>query len=146
MIWSYQAENNQMRFSTAAESSSEQPENNWHARHLAFGLLFTAALSCVFLLSQYLSIEGTIVLTAFNVVFVSMTFPLIGSLKLKVALLLGCEIVGSLWMRTFSLLASRTDAGIAGVFRFLGPLVNLGWVIAFYSVTLTVLANVGRED
>jgi len=68
-----------------------------------------------------------------------------GSLAVKIAMLLGCEVVGSLWIRIFSLLASRNE-GIAGAFYFLSPFVNLGWVITFYSVTLTVLANIGRED
>lgn len=145
MIKSYQKKHNQIRFSTLARASSGKTESNWHVEHLAFGILVTAVLSCVFLLFRYLSIEDTVVLTAFNVVFVSMTFPLNGSLTVKVALLLGCEIVGSLWTRIFSLLASRNE-GIAGVFHFLSPFVNLGWVITFYSVTLTVLANIGRED
>ena len=145
MIESYQKQHNQMRFLTSARASSRKTESNWHVRHLVFGILVAAVLSCIFLLFQYLSIEDTVVLTAFNVVFVSMTFPLNGSLTVKVALLLGCQIVGSLWTRMFSLLASRNE-GIAGVFRFLSPFVNLGWVITFYSVTLTVLANIGRED
>ena len=143
---SYQKEHNQIRLSTFGKASSGKKENNWHVTHLAFGIFVTAVLSCIFLLFQYLSIEDTVVLTAFNVVFVSMTFPLNGSLAVKVTMLLGCEVVGSLWIRMFSVLASRNE-GIASVFYFLSPFVNLGWVITFYSVTLTVLANlVARED
>ena len=145
MINSYQKEHNQIRFSTVQRALSGKTESNWHVRHLVFGMFVAAVLSCVFLLFQYLSIEDTVVLTAFNVVFVSMTFPLNGSLAVKVAMLVGCEVVGSLWTRIFLLLASRNE-GIAGVFHLLSPFVNLGWVIAFYSVTLTVLANIGRED
>jgi len=145
VIKSYQKEHNQIQFSTFGRVSSGKTESNWHVKHLTFGIFVTAVLSCIFLLFQYLSIEDTVVLTAFNVVFVSMTFPLNGSLAVKIAMLLGCEVVGSLWIRIFSLLASRNE-GIAGAFYFLSPFVNLGWVITFYSVTLTVLANIGRED
>jgi hypothetical protein len=145
VIKSCQREHNRIRSSTFGRASNGKTEGNWHVKHLAFGMFVTAVLSCIFLLFQYLSIEDTVVLTAFNVVFVSMTFPLNGSLAVKATMLLGCEVVGSLWIRIFSLLASRNE-GIAGAFLFLSPFVNLGWVITFYSVTLAVLANIGRGD
>jgi hypothetical protein len=145
VIKSCQREHNRIRSSTFGRASNGKTEGNWHVKHLAFGMFVTAVLSCIFLLFQYLSIEDTVVLTAFNVVFVSMTFTLNGSLAVKATMLLGCEVVGSLWIRIFSLLASRNE-GIAGAFLFLSPFVNLGWVITFYSVTLTVLANIGRGD
>jgi len=137
-------ENNHMGCFTSGKASAGKTGDNWNVKHVAFGIAFSTVLSYAFLVSNYLSIENGVILMAFNLVFVSMTFPLNGALTTKVALLLACEVVGSLWTKIFSLLAGSNE-GIASVFSFLGPFVNLGWMITFYSVTLTILASTGRE-
>jgi len=81
----------------------------------------------------------------FNILFVFLTFPLSGTLKRKLLLLLLGNIIGFSWNYLFSLLA-YTTANYFGQFSntlyiILSPFVNLVWIVSFWSFSLTAIAN-----
>jgi len=56
--------------------------------HTLFGLLFVAVASCIFLALFLVSKETIFALAMFNFLFISLTFPLNGTLQRKVSMLL----------------------------------------------------------
>jgi hypothetical protein len=97
------------------------------------------------LFSHYVGDGSIFMLIAFNFLFVSLTFPLNGSLASKVLLLSAGNAVGLLWVLLVSMfahvLADYFGAAFNVLYLILGPFVNLMWIVTFYSLSLTVLAN-----
>jgi hypothetical protein len=116
------------------------------------GFFIATVISCILLSTQ--SSDVAFVLIAFNFFFVSLTFPLNGLLVAKVLLLALGNLIGLLWNYLFSLFTYGVAYYVQGFFNvvwsFLGPLVNMMWIVTFYSVSLTFLSSLridqqGRE-
>lgn len=113
--------------------------------HIVLGFLVATVFSCAILFSHYVSDESVFMLIAFNFLFASLTFPLNGSLATKALLLSMGNIIGVLWVFLFSMfihaVADYFGAAFNALYLILGPFVNLVWIVTFYSLSLTVLAN-----
>jgi len=120
-------------------------EDQWRIKHLIFGF-FVGAIAFYILLSlPYISNESACMLAIFNFLFVSLTFPLNGTLAKKLSLLLVGNFVGVLWNQLFSLFAYAIVYQFGEIFNalyvILSPFVNLVWLVSFWSVGLTFLAD-----
>jgi hypothetical protein len=118
-------------------------------KHLAFGFFVGVITSYMFLSSSYISTESKCMIIIFNFLFISLTFPLNGTLAKKLSLLLIGNIVGLLWNYLFSMLA-YTFAYYAGEFFntlyiILNPFINLTWIVSFWSLSLTILAKSKKQ-
>jgi hypothetical protein len=119
---------------------------NFRLDHLIVGFCAGGFSSCTILFTRNIIEESVYTLSIFNFLFVSLIFPLKGTLVNKLLLLLMGDIVGWLWNFVFSML----KLAITGVFFdtlyvVLSPFLNLIWVVPFWSISLTVLANSKRK-
>jgi hypothetical protein len=113
--------------------------------HLVFGSFAGAIASYALLSSHWISDESAFMLIIFNFVFVSLTFPLNGTLRRKLCMLLLGNVVGLVWNYVFSLFAVTTTSYFGELFEALylifNPFFNLVWIVSFWSLSLTVLAG-----
>lgn len=120
-------------------------ESGWRVNHLISGFFIVAIASYTFLSFSYISNESAFMLTIFNFLFVSLTFPLNGTLTRKLSMLLIGNIVGFLWNYLFSLFSYNVAHYFGDFFNtlyiILNPFVNLLWIVSFWSLSLTILAN-----
>lgn len=88
------------------------------------------------------------VLFAFNIFFVCMFFPLGGPLKRKIIALVIGNILCFVWSTLFSMFITAVAAHVGDDFNFLfvvlNPLLNLLWIVSFWSISLTFLAESKR--
>ena len=123
----------------------EMGENEWRTKHLLFGLFIGTIVSYVFSFFAYTDNESAPMLIIFNFLFVSLIFPLNGSLKTKTSLLLMGNIIGFFWNNLSYLLAHAGVNYLGEAFNtlhiILNPLANLIWIVSFWSISLTILAN-----
>jgi hypothetical protein len=120
-------------------------ENEWRIDHLISGFSIGAIASYMLLSSSFVSSESVYMLIIFNFLFVSLTFPLDGTLTRKISMLLIGNIIGLFWNYLFSLFAYTVAYYLGESFNtlyiILSPLVNLIWIVSFWSISLTALAN-----
>jgi hypothetical protein len=120
-------------------------ENEWRIDHLISGFSIGAIASYMLLSSSFVSNESVYMLIIFNFLFVSLTFPLDGTLTRKISMLLIGNIIGLFWNYLFSLFAYTVAYYLGESFNtlyiILSPLVNLIWIVSFWSISLTALAN-----
>jgi hypothetical protein len=120
-------------------------ENGWRINHLLFGFFIVAIISYMLLLPSFFNNESAYMLVIFNLIFVSLTFPLDGTLTRKISMLLIGNVVGLFWNYLFSLFAYTVDYYLGGFFNslyiILSPFVNLVWIVSFWSISLTLLTN-----
>ncbi len=123
----------------------EMKENKWNTKHLIFGLSAGVSVSYVLLSLPYISKESAWMLITFNFLFISLTFPLNGTLSRKLSMLLIGDVIGLFWNLLFSMFAYTIVYYFGEIFNafymILSPLVNLMWIVSFWSIGLTVLAN-----
>ncbi len=88
-------------------------------------------------------------LIIFNVFFVCTLFPLNGLLKRKMFTLIMGNFVCLIWSSIFSMfvgaVASHALDGFNAVFVVLSPILNLLWIVSFWSLSLTFLVNSKNE-
>ena len=115
---------------------------NWY---LGSGILAGAIITYAILSFSYISSESALMLMIFNLLFISLVFPLRGKLVKKMMLLLIGNIVGLLWNNIFSLFAYAAVQYLGEVFdigyAILNPLLNLVWIVSFWSISLSFLAD-----
>jgi len=120
-------------------------ENEWRIDHLLFGFSIGAIASYMLLSSSFVSSESVYMLIIFNFLFVTLTFPLNGTLTRKISMLLIGNIIGLFWNFLFSLFAYTVAYYLGESFNtlyiILSPFVNLIWIVSFWSISLTALAN-----
>jgi hypothetical protein len=120
-------------------------ENEWRIDHLIFGFSIGAIASYMLLSSSFVSNESVYMLIIFNFLFVSLIFPLDGTLTRKISMLLIGNIIGLFWNYLFSLFAYTVAYYLGESFNtlyiILSPFVNLIWIVSFWSISLTALAN-----
>jgi len=120
-------------------------ENEWKVNHLIFGFSVGAIASYMLLSSSFVSSESVYMLIIFNFFFVSLTFPLDGTLTRKLSMLLIGNIIGLFWNYLFSLFAYTVAYYLGDFFNtvyiILSPFVNFIWIVSFWSISLTALTN-----
>ena len=120
-------------------------ENEWRIDHLIFGFSIGAIASYMLLSSSFVSSESVYMLIIFNFLFVSLTFPLDGTLTRKLSMLLIGNIIGLFWNYLFSLFAYTVAYYLGDFFNtvyiILSPFVNFIWIVSFWSISLTALTN-----
>jgi len=120
-------------------------ENEWRIDHLIFGFSIGAIASYMLLSSSFVSSESVYMLIIFNFLFVSLTFPLDGTLTRKISMLLIGNIIGLFWNYLFSLFAYTVAYYLGDFFNtvyiILSPFVNFIWIVSFWSISLTALTN-----
>lgn len=122
------------------------PENNvLKIQYLGSGIFAGAIIVYIILSFSYISNESALMLMIFNFLFISLVFPLKGKLGKKIMLLLVGNIVGLLWNNIFSLFAYAAVHYFGEVFNIwyaiLNPLLNLVWIVSFWSISLSFLAG-----
>ncbi|MEM2445864.1 MAG: hypothetical protein QW734_04330 [Candidatus Bathyarchaeia archaeon] len=117
-------------------------------KSMVFGLVI-GTLMVVFFHLLYVPSEVLQALLIFNIFFVCVYFPLNGPLKRKVAVLLAGNVICFLWNMMFSIFVCAVSAYLSGDFNallaFLNPLLNLLWMVSFWSIGLTFLAEAKPE-
>ena len=116
--------------------------------HLIVGVLAGTLASYIFIFHNNVIGESVSMLVIFNFIFVALTFPLKGTLKKKLLMLLTGNILGFLWNKFFSLFTITTAHYLGSVSNTLwllfNPLLNLLWIVSFWSLSLTILASSER--
>lgn len=115
-------------------------------RHSILGFCAGIIVTYILILSFYLvNSEAAFMLIVFDFLFVSLVFPLDGSFVKKIGLLLIGNVIGLLWnsvFSSFSYVAACYFGGFLNVlYMILNPLLNLIWVVSFWSISLSVLAS-----
>lgn len=117
----------------------------WRISHIVFGFCLGAIISYMLLYFHYLGTEAAFMLIVFNFLFVSLTFPLNGALTTKVLMLSLGNMIGLLWNYVFFLffytLTDYFGEFFSTSYLILSPFANLIWIVTFYSLSLSFLAN-----
>lgn len=106
---------------------------------------FQGIVSCLLLSFLFINLESTFMLLIFNLLFVSLTFPLKGTFTRKMFLLFMGNVVGLFWNYLFCMFAF-SGVNLFGEFfnalcLILSPFVNLVWIVSFWSLSLTALVD-----
>jgi len=111
--------------------------------HLVLGLFASVFTSIIVWNSPYLTRESSFMLVIFNFLFVSLVFPLDGALLTKLLMLMMGNIVGWSWNSASDFLANTLAESMGrfftAIYVILSPLMNLMWIVPFWSVSLTVV-------
>ncbi len=109
-----------------------------------FFLLQLIALSLTASLS-FINLESTITLVFFNVLFATLIFQLNGTATRKTAMLALGNIAGFFWNLVFYYFSSAGTATFGKTFDalyiILFPILNLMWIVPFWSLSLSFLAK-----
>lgn len=110
---------------------------------LALGLSIEAITLCLILSFTFINIAATITLLIFNLFFLSLTIHLNGTLNKKIGILALGNIAGLLWNLVLHYFAIAGNALFGNPFNLiytvLYPFLNFIWIVAFWSLSLTVL-------
>jgi len=113
-------------------------------RHLILGFTAGTIFSLIFYYLFQISGEPLKLLILFNFLFVSALFPLNGSLRRKLVLLLAGNFIGFLWNNILYLFAfsAAEHFGVifSTLFLILSPFLNLFWIVSFCSISLTLIS------
>ena len=117
----------------------------FESSHLVLGLFLEAIALCLVTSFRFINIESTITLLIFNLLFLSLTLQLNGSLNRKLGMLALGNIIGLFWnfFLYFFAIAGVTFFGeIFNIFyAVFYPLLNFMWIVSFWSLSLSVLPN-----
>ena len=120
-------------------------ENASRIKHLIFGFSAAAIAFHMLLSSPYVSNESAPMLMIFNFLFVFLIFPLRGSLTTKMCMLLAGNVIGAFWANLLSLFIHAASYYFGEIFNvlyvILNPLINVVWIVSFWSLSLSVLTN-----
>jgi len=100
---------------------------------------------CLLVCYRFVDIQSTVTLIIFNLFFISLYFQLNGSRTVKVFTLTTGNILGLFWNYLFHYV-SLTGNNLFGVsfnsfFAVFFPILNLMWVVSFWSVSLSFLSK-----
>jgi hypothetical protein len=107
-------------------------------------VFFTEIIAlCLITSFRLINSESTATLLIFNVLFISLVFPLEASFNRKLSLLALGNIIGLFWNFVFHSFAIAGDSFYGGAFRVIWalsyPLLNFIWILTFWSLSLTAL-------
>jgi len=110
--------------------------------HLACGFLVGVLSILLIWNTSGIGRQSAVVLTIFNFFFVITTFALDGSLLIKLSMLLVGNVTFLMLNRILSyFLDSAVGAQSSILTVFLSSLVNLVWIVSFWSLSLTILSK-----
>lgn len=125
--------------------SIERREDKMRINRIVFGLLLGAVAFYIFLFFLLINKEIVFTLIMFNFLFISLTFPLNGTLQRKIGMLLIGNIICLFWTHIFSLFAATVCSYFGGfynaLFMILSPFLNLIWIVSFWSISLASLTS-----
>lgn len=117
----------------------------FQSSRLVLGLFLEAIALCLITSFRFINIESTVTLLIFNLLFLSITLQLNGSLNRKLGMLSLGNIIGLFWnfFLYFFAIAGVTFFGeMFNVFyAVFYPLLNFMWIVSFWSLSLSVLPN-----
>jgi hypothetical protein len=117
----------------------------FESSRLVLGLFLEAITLCLITSFRFLNIESTVALLIFNLLFLSLTFQLNGSLNRKLGMLALGNIIGLFWnffLYFFAITGGTFFGEIFNVFyAVFYPLLNFMWIVSFWSLSLSVLPN-----
>ncbi len=132
-------------FCNTISSESDRRLQKLNVPHLLCGLFFGAAASGIFFFLPYITTQSAVTLVIFNLLFALLIFPLEGGLHKKVAMLLTGNALGFVWNVLFARLAQLMSATFGDAFNYVyllvGPLLNVLWIVSYWSIGLTVLSG-----
>jgi hypothetical protein len=92
---------------------------------------------------RFVNLQSTVTLIIFDLFFVSLFFQLNGSYAIKSVMLMAGNVLGVFWNMLFYYfsLAGCTYFGVSFnvVFTLLYPILNLMWIVPFWSLSLSFL-------
>ena len=110
---------------------------------LVLGLLLEAIALCLILSYRFVNISATATLAIFNLLFLSLTFYLEGTLNKKLSLLTLGNILGLFWNWVFQYFAYAGVTCFGDLFNvfyaIFYPFLNFTWIVSFWSLSLAVL-------
>lgn len=119
--------------------------HKWKISHLIIGSLIGLIMSSAIFLSHLISEESIIMLVIFNLLFISLIFPLDGPLSAKTILLSAGNIIGFAWNYLFYLFLYDVTISLKvrfdSAFIIVSPIANLLWIVSFWSISLTTLSS-----
>ena len=117
----------------------------FESSRLVLGLFLEAIALCLITSFRFINIESTVTLLIFNLLFLSLTLQLNGSLNRKLGMLALGNIIGLFWnfaLYFFSITGVMFFGEIFNVFyAVFYPLLNFMWIVSFWSLSLSVLPN-----
>jgi hypothetical protein len=109
-------------------------------------LLFLEAIAlCLITSFRFINIESTATLMIFNLLFVSLTFQLNGTINRKLGMMALGNVIGLLWSFVLYFFAIAGATFFGEIFRVfyavIYPILNFMWIVSFWSLSLSVLPN-----
>ena len=115
----------------------------FESSRLVLGLFLEAITLCLITSFRFINIESTVTLLIFNLLFLSITFQLNGSLNRKLGMLALGSIVGLFWnfvLHFFAITGITFFGETFNVFHAVFyPFLNFMWIISFWSLSLAFL-------
>ncbi len=117
---------------------------------LAVALFAVVIVLCLLLCYRYADTQSAITLVVFNLFFLSLFYLLRGSMVLKALMLAAGNLLGLLWNLTFYYFSSGAiatfGASSVALFSLLYPILNLMWVVPFWSLSLSFLPKLPTPE
>jgi hypothetical protein len=114
----------------------------FESSRLVLGLFVETIILCLITTFRFTNIESTATLLVFNLLFFSLTFQLNGALNIKMGMLALGNITGLLWNVVLYYFAASGVAFFGEPFNVFYavsyPFLNFIWIVAFWSLSLTV--------
>jgi hypothetical protein len=112
-------------------------------KRLFFIFLVEVIALCLLACLRFINLESTITLLVFNFLFASLIFQLNGTAKRKLSLLAAGNVAGLFWNFVFYYFSSAGTLvfgkSFDPVYTVVYPLLNLMWVVPFWSFSLVFL-------
>ncbi|MEM3881384.1 MAG: hypothetical protein QXD19_06525 [Candidatus Bathyarchaeia archaeon] len=113
----------------------------FRSTHIVTALFLEVIALCLIASLRFINIESTIALLIFNLLFLSLTFQLNGSLSRKMSMLALGNIIGLAWNFSLNLFAATGTEFFGEIFTafyaLLQPIFNFMGIISFWSVSLS---------
>ena len=110
---------------------------------VAIGLFSEAIALCLILSFRFINIAATVTLAIFNLLYLSLTIHLNGTLTRKLGILALGNITGLFWnfvLQYFAITCTIFFGENFNIFYAIAyPFLNFMWIVSFWSLSLTAL-------
>ncbi len=132
------------------DGESKAGRNGRNLKHVISGILAATVTSYIFVSFPFVDNEIAPVMVIFDFFYVSLTFPLDGALGWKMLLFVVGNVIGILWNRFLSSVAQILTVSLGQsattLHMALSPMLNLFWIISFWSVSLAIISNSKKRN